>query len=135
MRVKAFVHSQGTHRGDALETSSKDKARLVLRVILFVLFSVAMTLAGAYFTLRQFNSPDWTGVLAAVILLPSGIVNWIFHWINGPGLFSPPMYRAASLLGLLAQLLYYLAIFTFIRRLFSMLKRRLGSSVNEGERQ
>jgi len=118
-----------------LAASAKEKAHLVLKVVVFFLLSAVLTLTGSYFSIRQIHSPDWTGILGAILLLPYGITNLAFHWFTGPGPFSSRIYQAATLFGSLLQLLYYLVIFTFLKRLFALLKRRLGSSANEGERQ
>jgi hypothetical protein len=123
--LSVFCSDLALVKGGALATSSREKAHRVLKILLFVLFSIVLTLAGFYFTIRQIHSPDWTGVLGVVLLLPFGITNRIFHWFTGPGPLSPRIYQAASLLGFLLQLLYYLPIFTFLKRLFAMLKRRL----------
>jgi hypothetical protein len=83
-----------------------------------------LTLAGFYFSWRQVHSPDWTRGIAIVLLLPYAVVNRVFHWFTGPEPLSTRVYYLAFSLAFLAQLFYYLVIFTLLRRLISALRAR-----------
>jgi len=113
-----------------LATLSKNAALRFAGILLFLLLSVILTFLGFYFSWRQVHSPDWTRGVAIALLLPFAAVNHIFHWFTGPEPLSTPVYHAAFTISAIAQLLYYLTIFTLLKRL---VKRVLRSSARERE--
>jgi len=82
-----------------------------------------LTFTGFYFSWSQIHSPDWTGKIAIVLLLPYAAVNKLFHWVTGPAALQTHVYYAAFSLGTLAQMFYYFAVFRLLKRLVPLLKR------------
>lgn len=117
-----------------MATFSKNVALRLVWILLFFLVSLFLTALGFYFSWSQVHSPDWTGGVGVLLLLPYAAVNVIFHWFTGPRPLSTPVYQASFVLGTILQLLYYYVLFRLFRRLLSAAWTwALGSSAQKGE--
>jgi hypothetical protein len=141
MSLHALICAQKTPQfisfqrlGDAVATLSVN-VRRTAGIVLFLMLSAVLTFMGFYFSWRQVHSPDWTRWIALALLLPFAGVNKIFHWFAGAEPLQGLLYHIAFGLGSIAQLLYYFAIFTLLKRLLPVSQRAELSTVRKGERE
>ncbi len=106
-----------------MATLSKITPKRIAGIVLFLVISTILTFTGFYFSWSQIHSPDWTGKVGLVLLLPYAGVNRMFHWFTGPDALPTHIYYVAFFLGTLAQMFYYFAVFTLLKRMASLLTR------------